>query len=189
MAPQGQATGRWNHGVWISDPIYNGHWILFRERTTGASGARLAVGMHQSIGAAVRRMTQASFTGSCLCGDLRWRASAPPYAMGLCFCADCRKASGSGFIPFMNFDASARLTITGRWTVHRMTHARWPRGGAQQLRGLRRTGVRRHLGRNRQPHHLCRVAGRSVSVQAQHRHVFTRDKPGLAACPAGTDGV
>lgn len=61
-------------------------------------------------------------TGSCLCGDLRWRASAPPKFMGLCFCADCRKASGSGFIPFMGFDAAA-LTITGRWTVHRMTHA------------------------------------------------------------------
>ncbi len=25
---------------------------------------------------------------------------------GLCFCADCRKASGSGFIPFMGFVAS-----------------------------------------------------------------------------------
>jgi hypothetical protein len=63
-----------------------------------------------------------SFAGSCLCGDLRWRANAPPKAMGLCFCADCRKASGSGCIPFMNFDASV-LTITGRWTVHRMQHA------------------------------------------------------------------
>ena len=42
--------------------------------------------------------------------------------MGLCYCADCRKASGSGFVPFMGFDAAA-LTITGRWTVHTMTHA------------------------------------------------------------------
>lgn len=61
-------------------------------------------------------------TGSCLCGDLRWKASAPPRHMGLCFCADCRKASGSGFIPFMGFDAHD-LAISGRWTVHRMTHA------------------------------------------------------------------
>ncbi len=61
-------------------------------------------------------------TGSCLCGELRWKASAPPRHMGLCFCADCRKASGSGFIPFMGFDAR-NLAISGRWTVHRMTHA------------------------------------------------------------------
>jgi hypothetical protein len=63
-----------------------------------------------------------TITGSCLCGDLRWTAHAPAKWMGLCYCADCRKASGSGFIPFMGFDASA-LTITGRWTVHTTTHA------------------------------------------------------------------
>jgi hypothetical protein len=63
-----------------------------------------------------------AITGSCLCGDLRWKATAPPRHMGLCFCADCRKASGSGFIPFMGFDAAA-LTITGRWTVHTLVHA------------------------------------------------------------------
>ncbi|HEY4077577.1 MAG TPA: GFA family protein [Rhizomicrobium sp.] len=67
-------------------------------------------------------MTEQIFTGGCLCGGLRYVAKAPPRATGLCYCADCRKASGSGFIPFMNFDASA-FTITGRWTVHRMTHA------------------------------------------------------------------
>ena len=63
-----------------------------------------------------------NLTGGCLCGDLRWKAHAAPIAMGLCYCADCRKASGSGFIPFMGFDASA-LTITGRWTVYRTRHA------------------------------------------------------------------
>jgi hypothetical protein len=61
-------------------------------------------------------------TGGCLCGDLRYEAKAAPRWMGFCYCADCRKASGSGFIPFMGFDASV-LIISGRWTVHRMTHA------------------------------------------------------------------
>ena len=64
-------------------------------------------------------MTNHKITGGCLCGDLRYEAKAPPRWMGLCYCADCRKASGSGFIPFMGFDASV-LTITGRWTVHRL---------------------------------------------------------------------
>lgn len=57
-------------------------------------------------------MTTSSFKGGCLCGALRWEAVSAPDYMGLCCCGDCRKASGSGFIPFMGFPASA-LTITG----------------------------------------------------------------------------
>ena len=67
-------------------------------------------------------MTAKILTGGCLCGDLRWKAHAPPKYMGLCYCADCRRASGSAFSPFMGFDAAA-ITITGRWTVHTVTHA------------------------------------------------------------------
>ncbi|MDO8289448.1 MAG: GFA family protein [Parvibaculum sp.] len=52
------------------------------------------------------------FTGGCLCGALRYEAVGEPLNMGHCYCADCRKASGSGFIPFMGFAASA-LKITG----------------------------------------------------------------------------
>ena len=51
-------------------------------------------------------------TGGCLCGALRYEAKAPPMAMGFCYCADCRKASGSGYIPFAMF-ASETLHITG----------------------------------------------------------------------------
>ncbi len=47
------------------------------------------------------------FTGGCLCGALRYEARGEPGMTGLCFCADCRKASGSGFIPFMGFAADA----------------------------------------------------------------------------------
>jgi hypothetical protein len=45
------------------------------------------------------------WTGGCLCGQLRWEADAGPDYMGNCYCADCRKASGSGFIPFMGYAA------------------------------------------------------------------------------------
>lgn len=51
-------------------------------------------------------------SGGCLCGQIRYTATGPPSISGHCYCADCRKASGSGFIPFMNFPASA-LSITG----------------------------------------------------------------------------
>jgi hypothetical protein len=45
------------------------------------------------------------YTGGCLCGALRYEARGEPLYMGHCYCADCRKASGSGFIPFMAFAA------------------------------------------------------------------------------------
>lgn len=52
------------------------------------------------------------YRGGCLCGAVRYEATAEPAYAGLCYCADCRKASGSGFIPFMGFAASD-ITITG----------------------------------------------------------------------------
>jgi hypothetical protein len=47
------------------------------------------------------------YTGGCLCGALRYEAIGEPLGSGHCYCADCRKASGSGFIPFMGFKADA----------------------------------------------------------------------------------
>jgi hypothetical protein len=62
-----------------------------------------------------------AITGGCLCGAVRYAADAAPQYAGYCFCADCRKASGSGFIPFMGF-ASASLRITGRVVTHTLKH-------------------------------------------------------------------
>src|SRR5262249_12475725 len=53
-----------------------------------------------------------TYTGGCLCGTLRYEASGEPAYAAYCYCGDCRKASGSGFIPFMRFPASA-LRIKG----------------------------------------------------------------------------
>jgi hypothetical protein len=47
------------------------------------------------------------YTGGCLCGAVRYEAVGAPLYMGHCYCVDCRKASGSGFIPFMAFASSA----------------------------------------------------------------------------------
>jgi hypothetical protein len=47
------------------------------------------------------------YTGGCLCGTVRYEAEGEPVSTGHCYCADCRKASGSGFIPFMGFPSSA----------------------------------------------------------------------------------
>jgi hypothetical protein len=47
------------------------------------------------------------YTGGCLCGELRYEAKGESLYAGLCYCADCQKASGSAFIPFMGFSSSA----------------------------------------------------------------------------------
>ena len=47
------------------------------------------------------------YTGGCLCGSLRYEAVGEPLGSGHCYCADCRRASGSGFVPFMGFTADA----------------------------------------------------------------------------------
>jgi hypothetical protein len=60
-------------------------------------------------------MSDPKYAGGCLCGALRYEARGRPM-MGCCYCADCRKASGSGFIPFMSFPASA-VRFHGRSTA------------------------------------------------------------------------
>lgn len=47
------------------------------------------------------------YAGGCLCGSLRYRAEGEPLHAGFCCCADCRKASGAGAIPFLGFAATA----------------------------------------------------------------------------------
>lgn len=47
------------------------------------------------------------YTGGCLCGALRYEAFGELIGSGHCYCADCRRASGSGFVPFMGFKADA----------------------------------------------------------------------------------
>lgn len=38
-----------------------------------------------------------TFTGGCLCGDVRFVASGRPYRVGICHCLDCRKHHGALF--------------------------------------------------------------------------------------------
>jgi hypothetical protein len=63
--------------------------------------------------------------GGCLCGALRYKAAGDPLYMGYCCCADCRKASGSGYIGFIGTPAEG-LTFTGPSVCYVMPT---PRGG------------------------------------------------------------
>lgn len=62
------------------------------------------------------------FTGGCLCGQLRYEARGAPGFTGYCCCADCRRASGSGFAPFIGFKA-AQVRVTGRVLMHSLAHS------------------------------------------------------------------
>ncbi|HTT99670.1 MAG TPA: GFA family protein [Rhizomicrobium sp.] len=56
-------------------------------------------------------------TGGCLCGAVRYVAQGEPRFAGYCFCDDCRRQSGSGYIGFMGYDPGA-IRITGAVLVH-----------------------------------------------------------------------
>ena len=65
----------------------------------------------------------ARYAGGCLCGALRYEAVGEPLFAGHCYCADCRKASGGGFTPFMGFAATA-VTFSGETRQFRSTSFR-----------------------------------------------------------------
>lgn len=58
------------------------------------------------------------YEGGCLCGRIRYELAGFPQFAGYCYCSDCRKASGSGYIPFMGFEASA-MRLGGRPSQYR----------------------------------------------------------------------
>ncbi len=123
-----------------------------------------------------------TITGGCLCGQLRYEAVGAPDGMGFCYCTDCRKASGSGFIPFMNFPASA-LSITGR--AHQF-HSPAIRGTATRnscpdCGGLVFGGIHG-------VHDSHTIYAGSLDDPAQFRPaiaIFLRDKPDWVAMPDG----
>jgi len=57
-------------------------------------------------------------SGGCLCGALRYEAEGEPLFAGYCYCADCRKASGSAFIPYMGFPRGA-MRFSGQTLSYR----------------------------------------------------------------------
>lgn len=52
------------------------------------------------------------YTGGCLCGQIRFRATGQPYRVGLCHCLDCRKHHGALFHASAIFPQDA-VTIQG----------------------------------------------------------------------------
>jgi hypothetical protein len=53
-----------------------------------------------------------TFTGGCLCGDIRFVASGEPNRVGVCHCMDCRKHHGALFFAAAIFPERA-VTVEG----------------------------------------------------------------------------
>lgn len=122
-------------------------------------------------------------TGGCLCGRVRYEARGEPLYAGYCFCADCRKASGSAFVPFLSFAGSA-LRISG-----------------DTLQFVTRSARGTDAVRNSCPVCASLVFGGRVGENSQHTiyagslddpaffkpsiAIFARDRPAWAVMPPG----
>lgn len=103
--------------------------------------------------------------------------------MGHCYCADCRKASGSGFIPFMGF-AAAALRFEGAPRQHRCRAFR----GGEAVRnycpdcgGLVFGGV---VGES-DSHTIYAGSLDDPSLFSPKIAIFNRDRPAWATLPPG----
>ena len=126
---------------------------------------------------------QPCYTGGCLCGALRYEARGEPDFQGYCFCADCRKASGSGFIPFMGFPASA-LRFTGET---RLTRAKAARGGESVRNHCAKCGslVFGGIVGKDNAHTIYAGSLDDPALFKPRLAIFTRDRPEWALLPPG----
>jgi len=127
--------------------------------------------------------TQERHTGGCLCGAIRYAAEGDPLYSGFCYCADCRKASGSGCVPFMGYRASA-VRFSGSALQFVSTAAR----GGQAVRNFCPTcGALVFGGRVGVDTEHTIYAGSldDPSVFTPRVAIFARDRPPWAIIPPG----
>ena len=110
------------------------------------------------------------YTGGCLCGALRYEAFGDPMGSGHCYCVDCRRASGSGFIPFMGFKAEA-VRFTGESRAFRSKAA----NGGEAVRNRCASCMSLVFGGERDKselvHAIRRLARRSLGLPPDDRHL------------------
>jgi hypothetical protein len=64
-------------------------------------------------------VTQATVTGGCLCGAVRFHAALPAKWVAHCHCSMCRRAHGAGFVTWAGFPADAVAIDSGEDVLHR----------------------------------------------------------------------
>jgi hypothetical protein len=125
------------------------------------------------------------YRGGCLCGALRYEAEGEPSFMGHCYCEDCRKASGSGFVPDMGFAAGA-LRFSGpsrRFTSKAVHGGDAVRNFCAVCGGLVFGGT---LGQD-DLHTIYAGSLDDPSVFHPTVAIFTRNRPAWAVIPPGLE--
>ena len=123
------------------------------------------------------------YVGGCLCGALRYEAAGVPLYAGHCYCADCRKASGSGFMPFMGFAAGA-VRFSGETRPFVSKAAR----GTDAVRNFCAVCGSLVFGGERGKDEQFTIYAGSLDDPAPFRPtvaIFTRDRPAWAVIPPG----
>lgn len=123
------------------------------------------------------------YVGGCLCGALRYTATGKPLATGHCYCTDCRRASGSGFIPFIVFSSSA-VRFTGPTSQFASPSAR----GGEAVRNSCPTCASLVFGGrvgSDTSHTVYAGTLDDASLFQPRIAIFTRDRPSWAMLPAG----
>ncbi|HLK87843.1 MAG TPA: GFA family protein [Candidatus Binataceae bacterium] len=70
------------------------------------------------------------FTGRCMCGALRFAATAPSLFCAHCHCRFCRQAHGAAFVTWVGFpQASVRIVADGD-ALHWYQSSKWSRRGS-----------------------------------------------------------
>ena len=64
-----------------------------------------------------------TMTGGCLCGQVRYETDAAPAWTAICYCRDCQRSSGSGYVPVMGV-ARRDMRITGDTSTYETVSAR-----------------------------------------------------------------
>ena len=64
-------------------------------------------------------------SGGCLCGHVRYETDASPAWTAICYCRDCQRASGSGYMPVMGVRRDA-MRITGQTSSYEKPALRGP---------------------------------------------------------------
>ncbi len=127
--------------------------------------------------------TPTMYRGGCLCGGLRYEARGEPQYQGFCYCADCRKATGTGAMPFMGFPRSA-VTFTGVSKSFSSTSAR----GGDAVRNFCPACGGLVFGGERdkdETHTIYAGSLDDVSLFRPKIAIFTRDRPAWAGIPDG----
>ncbi len=139
-----------------------------------------------------------TFIGGCLCGAVRYECTAEPIAMLNCHCRDCQHVTGGPYAAAILLPAKAFTLTKGKLRHHLQPRAK----GGQHKRGFcADCGSRVTGGESEGPSDMigiCRNAGRSALVPANHGHFYGRRSAvgfhGLTECqvhsiPASVEAV